>query len=191
MTELQQHQELCRDFAALLSYPDDRVGEQAVACVAHMKEVNSEAATSLERFLNFIETNEFSRIEEVFTGAFDLQALCHPYVGYQLCGESQQRTMFMIKLRELYRQYDFVSGNELPDHLAEVLRFLGSINDHDCRREIIVDGLLPAMEKITLGIEGDGHPYVSLLDALQRFLHETATPDTDLSLTDRQKECLS
>jgi nitrate reductase delta subunit len=191
MTELQQHQELCRDFAALLSYPGERVEEQAVACVAHMKEVNSEVATSLERFLNFIETNEFSRIEEAFTGAFDLQALCHPYVGYQLCGESQQRTMFMIKLRELYRQYDFVSGNELPDHLAEVLRFLGSINDHDCRREIIHDGLLPALEKITQGIESDNHPYMTLLDALQAFLDDTATSDTERLPIDRQKECLS
>ena len=191
MTELQQHQELCRDFAALLSYPDNHVKEQAAACVAHMKEVNSEAATSLESFLDFIETNEITRIEEAFTGTFDLQSLCHPYIGYQLCGESQQRTMFMLKLRELYQQYDFTSGNELPDHLAEVLRFVGSITDQDCRLEIIQDGILPALEKITQGIESDNHPYVTLLNALQSFLTETATPDTERLPDDRQKECLS
>ena len=191
MTELQQHQELCRDFAVLLSYPDDHVKEQAVACAAHMKEVNSEAATSLESFLDFIKTNDFSRIEEAFTGTFDLQSLCHPYVGYQLCGESQQRTMFMLKLRELYKQYDFISGNELPDHLAEVLRFVGSITDQDCRLEIIQDGILPALAKITQGIESDNHPYVALLNALQSFLTETVTPDTERLSVDRQKECLS
>ncbi len=191
MTELQQHQEICRDFAALLSYPDDHVKEQAAACAAHMKEVNSEAATSLESFLDFIVTNDFSRIEEAFTGTFDLQSLCHPYVGYQLCGESQQRTMFMLKLRELYKQYDFISGNELPDHLAEVLRFVGSITDQDCRLEIIRDGILPALAKITQGIESDNHPYVALLNALQSFLTETVTPDTERLPVDRQKECLS
>jgi nitrate reductase delta subunit len=191
MTELLQHQELCRDFAVLLSYPDSHVEEHAAACVAHMREINVEAVTSLEKFLNFIEESEFSRVEEAFTGAFDLQALCHPYVGYQLCGESQQRTMFMLKMREIYQQYGFVPGNELPDHLAEMLRFLGSINDQECRLEIIRDGLLPAMEKITLGLESGSHPYVTLLDALQSFLNETASPGTDRFLTDRQKECLS
>ena len=191
MTELQQHQELCRDFAVLLSYPDDHVKEQAAACVAHMKGVNSEVATSMESFLDFIETNEITRIEEAFTGTFDLQSLCHPYVGYQLCGESQQRTMFMLKLRELYKQHDFVSGNELPDHLAEVLRFVGSITDQDCRLEIIQDGILPALEKITQGIESDNHPYVALLNALQSFLTETAAPDIERLPDDRQKECLS
>ena len=191
MTELQRHQELCRDFAILLSYPDDHVKEQAAACAAHMQGVNSEAATSLQRFLDFIETNDFSRIEEAFTGTFDLQSLCHPYVGYQLCGESQQRTMFMIKLREIYNQYDFIPGNELPDHFAEVLRFVGSISDQDCRQEIIRDGILPALEKITQGIESDNHPYVALLNALQGFLTETATPDTERLPDDRQKECLS
>jgi nitrate reductase delta subunit len=97
----------------------------------------------------------------------------------------------MLKLRELYQQYDFTSGNELPDHLAEVLRFVGSIADQDCRLEIIQDGILPALEKITQGIEGDNHPYVTLLNALQSFLTETATPDTERLPDDRQKECLS
>ena len=191
MTELQQHQELCRDFAGLLSYPDDQVKEQAAACAAHMQELNPESTTALQSFLDFIETNEICRIEEAFTGAFDLQSLCHPYVGYQLCGESQQRTMFMLKLRELYQQYGFVAGNELPDHLAEVLRFVGSITDQDCRLEIIQDGILPALEKITQGVESDNHPYVALLNALQRFLIETTAPDTERLPEDRQKECLS
>jgi nitrate reductase delta subunit len=99
--------------------------------------------------------------------------------------------MFMIKLRELYQQYDFISGNELPDHLAEVMRFVGSITDQDCRMEIIRDGVLPALEKITQGVESEDHPYVALLNALQSFLRETAVPDTERQPEDRQKECLS
>ncbi len=125
MNELQQHQELCRDFAALLSYPGQGVVEEAAVCSEHLKQISPEASVPLESFIRFLEANDISRIEEAFTGTFDLQSLCHPYVGYQLCGESQQRTMFMIKLRELYQQYDFTPGNELPDHLTEVMRFLG------------------------------------------------------------------
>ena len=71
------------------------------------------------------------------------------------------------------------------------MRFIGSISDQDCRQEIIQDGLLPALAKITLGIESDNHPYMSLLIALQSFLAETATPETEQLTVDRQKECLS
>ena len=181
MTDLQQHQEICCQFSTLLSYPQQGVVAQAVACSAQMKAINPAASMSLDKFTDFLAANDISRIEEAFTGTFDLQSLCHPYVGYQLCGESQQRTMFMIKLKELYTQYEFVSGNELPDHLCEVLRFIGSINDQECRQELIQDGLLPALEKISRGIESEGHPYMALLTALQSFLNETET----------SKECLS
>ncbi len=191
MTELQQHQELCRQFATLLSYPGENVAAEAAACSADLKQISPEASVSLKSFISFLEINDTSQIEEAFTGTFDLQSLCHPYVGYQLCGESQQRTMFMIKLRELYQQYDFTPGNELPDHLTEVMRFLGSIADQDCRQEIILDGLLPALAKITQGIESENHPYVALLNALQSFLSETAPSDTERLPDDRQKECLS
>jgi nitrate reductase delta subunit len=181
MTELHQHQEICRQFSTLLSYPESNVVAQAVAFSAQLKEIDAEASAAMESFTSFLEANDISRIEEAFTGTFDLQSLCHPYIGYQLCGESQQRTMFMIKLQEIYKQYEFVSGNELPDHLTEVLRFIGSIDDQDCRQEIIQDGLLPALEKLTKGIESEGHPYMALLNALQSFLSETVTSEECLS----------
>ena len=189
MTELQQHQDLCRQFATLLSYPGQHIAEEAAACSADLHCISPEASDSLQGFLRFLEANNLNRIEEAFTGTFDLQSLCHPYVGYQLCGESQQRTMFMIKLRELYQNYDFISGNELPDHLTEVLRFIGSIADQECRLEIILDGLLPALAKMTQGIESNGHPYMALLKALQSFLTETAVPVGERLTIDRQKEC--
>ncbi len=177
MTALQQHQKLCCRFSTLLSYPEQSVVAQATACSTELKDCNAEAAVLLSGFTDFLAANELTRIEEAFTGTFDLQAHCHPYIGYQLCGESQQRTLFMIKLQELYKQHDFDSGNELPDHLTELLRFIGSISDQACRQEIIEDGLLPALEKITGGIESDGHPYMALLHALQHFLSETVTDE--------------
>jgi len=191
MIELQQHQDLCRQFATLLSYPSKSIISDATTCSADLKLVSPEASTSLESFLTFLETSDINRIEEAFTGTFDLQSLCHPYVGYQLCGESQQRTMFMLKLKDIYQEYGFVSGNELPDHLTEVMRFIGSISDQECRQEIIQDGLLPALAKITLGIESDGRPYVSILNALQSFLTDTASPVNERLPDERQKECLS
>ena len=191
MLELVAHQEICRQFAVLLSYPDDHVAEQTAACLAGMREICPEGAAFLESFQRFVEISDSCRVEEAFTGTFDLQSLCHPYVGYQLCGESQQRTMFMLKLKEIYHQFDFTQGHELPDHLSEVLRFIGSTTDQDCRRVIIQDGLLPALAKITQGIESDGHPYMAMLFALQSFLQETVEVNAAQQHAGRQKECLS
>ncbi len=191
MADLTTHKELCRNFAALFNYPNDQVIEQAKQCLLEMKQVNAQAVVPLAAFVAFAEANPLSRIEETFTAAFDLQPLCHPYIGYQLCGESQQRTLFMLKLRELYRQYDFEAGNELPDHLIEVLRFVGSIDDCTCRDELIDDGLLPALEKLTQGVENQGNPYLGLLFSVQSFLAAAASSEIEPMPTARQKECLS
>jgi len=191
MNELTTHKKLCCNFAALLQYPNENVSEHAKQCLLGLKEVDSKEVTPLESFTAFVESNQSSRIEEAFTAAFDLQPVCHPYIGYQLCGESQQRTMFMLKLRELYRQFDFEPGNELPDHIAEVLRFVGSINDCDCRDEIIRDGLLPALDKLTQGIENKGNPYLGLLFSLQNFLAGTTYSGFEQKSTEREKECSS
>jgi len=191
MLALTNHQQLCRQFAVLFTYPDQRVAEQAAACAEQLQGVSAEASSALTRFRDFLGTNDPSRIEEAFTGTFDLQALCHPYVGYQLCGENQQRTFFMLRLRELYRQYGFTPGSDLPDHFSEVLRFVGSIDDQDCRQEMINDGLLPALEKCTLGLEDDNRPYLELIRALQGFLAETALAEPGRPAIERAKESLS
>jgi len=186
------HQTLCQQFADLLSYPDSTTRETAAACAALLRELRSEVDEHLTAFVNFLEAQDAARLEEIFTATFDLQPACHPYVGYQLCGESQQRTMFLIKLQQLYNQHDFAAGSELPDHLSTMLRFIGTVTDRSCRQELISDGLLPALEKLLQGLDTTGeHPYVKLLRALQRFLAETVDTGTGLSVVPRPKEYCS
>jgi len=184
-------QTLCRHFADLLSYPDGATRPTAVACAALLYEIRPQAAEPLTGFVNFLDAHEAARVEEIFTATFDLQPACHPYVGYQLCGESQQRTMFLIKLQQLYKEYGFTAGTELPDHLSTMLRFIGTVADRNCRQELISDGLLPALEKLLQGLDTGEHPYVELLRALQGFLIETVDPGTESSADPRPKEYCS
>ena len=181
MTSLQAHQQICRKFSALLSYPDTEVQATAAACQQLLQQNRPEVAPQLQSFITALAVTDQARIEEIFTATFDLQPLCHPFVGYQLCGESQQRTMILMKLQEIYRQHDYSSGTELPDHLSEVLRFIASTNDQVCRDELINDGLLPALEKIIAAIENDDHPYKGLLKTLQSFLTESSADKGALS----------
>jgi nitrate reductase delta subunit len=191
MSAVATHQALCRHFADLLGYPDGATRPAAVACAALLCEVRPEAAEPLAGFVDFLDAHEAARVEEIFTATFDLQPACHPYVGYQLCGESQQRTMFLIKLQQLYKEYGFTAGTELPDHLSTMLRFIGTVADGNCRQELISDGLLPALEKLLQGLESGEHPYVELLRSLQSFLAGTIDTGSELSAMPRPKEYYS
>jgi len=182
---------ICRHFADLLSYPDGNTRQAAAACAELLRSCHPEAADPLIGFVNFLDAQPTARVEELFTATFDLQPACHPYVGYQLCGESQQRTMFLIKLQQLYNQYGFTAGCELPDHFGTMLRFIGTMADRDCREELVSDGLLPALGKMLQGQDEGVHPYVELLKALRSFLTGTVDDAAKPSSVTRSKECCS
>jgi nitrate reductase delta subunit len=181
--------DLCLCFSRLLSYPNAQLKPLAADCYRQLQQTDPDAAVIFAAFINFLEQWELPRIEELYTSAFDLQALSFPYVGYQLCGESQARTLFLMKLQEIYKQHDFSSEGELPDHLSVMLRFIGTVADPQGNREIIDDALLPALEKIIEGIENQQHPYRQLLMALQAYLTNlVATVAMELPENTRQKE---
>jgi len=189
MLDLSTHQELCRQFAGALAYPTE--GQQALlaSLATSLQPLASEPAARMEKFSAFHSGQTPARIEEVYTSCFDLQPSCHPYVGYQLCGESQARILFLMKLKDIYRQHGFADESELPDHLVTMLRFLGSIDDQSCRNEIITDGLRPALEKLVSGFDGEDQPYLDLLLALQDFLNlPLADASCDIP-AGREKEC--
>jgi nitrate reductase delta subunit len=161
--------QVCGRFAILLSYPGENLVKEARSCAALLGDSHP-AFASVERFATYAERAKPSRMEEIYTATFDLQPLCYPYVGYQLFGEGQQRTLFLIQLQAFYRRHGFTAGPELPDHLAEILRFLAGCRDDELSGEMIIDGLLPALDKLLSGFDPADHPYRELLSALQAFL---------------------
>jgi len=179
MLTLSNQQELCRRFAELLSYPDAHVRQTATTCAKLLRDYDSAATEPMTRFAAFLAGQEPARLEELFTATFDLQPVCHPYVGFLLCGESQQRTLFLIRLSQLYQQHGFEPGSELPDHLATLLRFVGTVDDRECCLELIRDGLLPALDKLAGGLTAEP-PYLALLEALQIFLTESVEAGPEL-----------
>lgn len=107
----------------------------------------------LHGFRAFVEETPPGRLEEIYTGTFDLDAACYPYVGYHLFGESYKRSLFMQQLKERYQAQGFMVEHELPDHLAVLLRFLATGDDPDLVHIIIQEALLPALEQMIKGEE--------------------------------------
>lgn len=171
MTSSQIDQQLFQQFARLFCYPDAETEQRVTNCYELLAHQHPATAEQLHSFKVFVEASAPARLEETFTATFELQPLCHPYVAWQLCGESQQRTLLLMKLNELYRQHDFPAGNELPDHLSEILRFIGTSGDIQCHAELVVDALIPTLNKMIGAIEKEDHPYRSLLVALHSWLY--------------------
>jgi nitrate reductase molybdenum cofactor assembly chaperone NarJ/NarW len=172
---------ICQLFAELLDYPTGDPAETARQCADLLKGSQAGAVLYLDRFRATALDCGISRLEEAYASMFDLQPSCCPYLGHQLCGESHRRSLLMVKLRELYREYGYTPGEELPDHLGEVLRFLAVLEDERLRLELTTDGLLPALEKMVQSLADSANPYGEIIKGLRVFLiGETAAGFPDV-----------
>ena len=168
-------------FAALLEYPASRIHEQIQNCLEHLQNADPEATKTLEKFADAMEQHSLQRTQELYTTTFDMQPVCYPYVGYHLFGESYKRGAFMAQLNEAYHACSYSAGQELPDHLSVILRYLGlnPNNRHgDFGQVLITDGVIPALEKMLKVFDaGSENPYAGLLSALHLFLVHTLEKD--------------
>ena len=165
-------------FADLLEYPTLATTLKAGHCYSRLQGVMPDAASVLERFYTEIEKQTPQKLEELYTITFDMQPVCYPYVGYQLFGESYKRGAFMAQLNEAYHGVKYSAGDELPDHISVILRFLAldvSIRQGEFCQSLLNEGLIPALEKMTkLFATQSENPYAGLLSALYLFLVHTS-----------------
>ncbi len=136
-------------FAELLEYPRPGLAERARECRALIALESAEAATLLGQFGAFAERTPHSTLEEIFTATFDLNATCHPYVGYHMFGEAYKRSALLLELQNRYRERGFDPGVELPDHISVLLRFMALDPDSDATREIAQEALIQTLEPMT------------------------------------------
>jgi nitrate reductase delta subunit len=92
--------DLYRSFADLLEYPTPDLAGKVQACCLQLTDSEPPAAELMQGFLCSVEQTPLARLEEIFSATFDLQAVCYPYVGYHLFGDSYKRAQFMARLNE-------------------------------------------------------------------------------------------
>ena len=165
-------------FAELLEYPRPGVAQTARECRTLIASESAEAAALLGEFAAFAERTPHNTVEEIFTATFDLNATCHPYVGYHMFGEAYKRSALMLELQDRFREHGFDPGVELPDHIAVLLRFMALCPDTELTNEIARDALVPTLEPMTAAPEaepveeGEEAPEVfDMGDDYRRVLH--------------------
>ena len=66
-----------------------------------------------------------------YSGFFDLNSICHPYIGYQLFGENYKRSVFMVELKKSYRAEEFEEPAKARPVVHRVLRFAAHSSSED------------------------------------------------------------
>ncbi len=160
-------------FADILAYPGPRLPEAVAECAALLEKANGEAARALGEFRAFVGATPMSRIEEIYTGVFDLAPACSPHLGHHLFGEDFRRSLFMVRLQGHYRERGFAAGPELPDHLAVVLRFLDGAPEGEVEQELVELCVAPALKTMIERPGGESNPYRAVLSALLLVIGRT------------------
>jgi nitrate reductase molybdenum cofactor assembly chaperone NarJ/NarW len=161
-----------RSFASVLDYPGLETSEQSQRCASELDAVLPSGAELLRKFQESHRKSGTARLQEIYTGSFDMQPDCALNLSYHLFGEDQRRGLFLAKLKELYEQAGFHPGNELPDHLCLMLRYLATDTAPAAKEDLIENCLLPAVSKIRRGLDEALNPYGYVLDALLLWLKQ-------------------
>jgi len=157
-------------FARLFEYPSPEIPGIAGELLKLLARTDPSAATKFAEFEAFVRKTPLPELEELYTHTFDLHVVCHPYVGYQLFGDSYKRGALLAALRERYVRHGFREGGELPDHVSVVLRFLAACTEEETAVPIVEEALVPALVKMTDSLENGSNPYASLIEALLSHL---------------------
>lgn len=160
--------------ADLLDYP---VADWQSRCDECKELLTAESKSFVSQFSLFASETEklsLSELQELYTRTFDLSPVCALDIGYHLFGENYKRGVFLANLRETEAPFDLGQEHQLPDYLPVLLRLLTKLDDEELRSALIVDCMIPALEKMlkTLG-EGE-NPYRHLIAAVNTKLKSEA-----------------
>lgn len=146
--------------ASLLEYPGPGFDAHLAA-----------AAPAAPGFVRQMHTLSAEEREELFSATFDINPSCVPYAGIHLFGEENfKRGEFMAALFARYEETGFAPNGDLPDHLANLLRFAARANDAE-RRELAEFCLLGPLQKMTASLDRT-NPYHSLLESVRAALED-------------------
>jgi nitrate reductase delta subunit len=162
------------NLADLLDYP---VADWQSRCDECKELLTAERESLVRQFSLFASETQrlsLSELQELYTRTFDLSPVCALDIGYHLFGENYKRGVFLANLRETEAPFDLGQEHQLPDYLPVLLRLLTKLDDEELRSALIVDCMIPALEKMlkTLG-EGE-NPYRHLIAAVNTKLKSEA-----------------
>jgi nitrate reductase assembly molybdenum cofactor insertion protein NarJ len=144
----------------------DLLSGRYVVAAAHIDAFARALPTEGEPF----DPDALDEVQEIFTRSFDVQSITTLSVGYVMFGDDYKRGEMLVNLNRELRDAGIDPGNELPDHLPNVLRLIARWEDEELREEFVREILHPALERM---IEEFGHRRVEQRNELYRKHYKT------------------
>lgn len=165
---------LCGDLGRLLEYPVQDYHSSVLALAEQVLPLSGESADLLKLFFSRMKRMNLEQCQEYYVQTFDLMPQCALYLSVHLFGEeSFKRAELMAGLKKVYVERGQHQMEELPDHLAIVLRQSLSFDDHEWS-ELVHMCILPALPIMIKKLENNANPYALILKAVKELLMERA-----------------
>jgi len=168
-TELTADQRLLISLSGLLEYPGPTYPEAVQIAEASLKETYPDVLPLFEPFSTVIQKLSMVDIEEAYTRSFDFSKTCALAVGWHLYGEDYKRGDFLVKCRDLLRQFGIPETGELPDHLMYLLVLLSRM-ENSMAEAFGAQYIAPAVSKIVDGLSQKNSPYEAVLKTISQLM---------------------
>ena len=120
-------------FSTLLVYPSKEIKSDIDTISYVLYEDNLLSKTEinkLEIFINYIRKTDLLLLQEKYVSVFDRQKKFSLYLFEHIHGDSRERGMAMVDLKNLYKasNFDIAVSEELPDYIPVFLEYLSLIS---------------------------------------------------------------
>lgn len=151
--------------SVLLQYPEpEAVAEVRSIGMDEIGPVSGPQREALARFLDWYRPQGLDALRQSYVDNFDFDRLHSLHLTYQLHGDSRQRGLALLKIKNTYRDAGLdPDGNELPDYLPLMLEFAVMSPDGAG----LLDRHRESIELIRGGLDRKDSPWTALFDVIR------------------------
>ncbi len=136
--------------AGIFDYPEAGFGDKIPPLLEMVGNLYPGAKEEMDRFVKAlgegpIEGERLDAIQELYTRTFDIQPITTLDVGFVLFGDDYKRGEILSNLNKEHLACGNPCGNELADHLPNLLRLIALKGKDDFVRELVDMILAPAL----------------------------------------------
>lgn len=142
--------------AALFNYPNERYIDQC-------------RLAGLDDVADKLAPLGATGIQELFTATFDWNPSTSLDLSWHLYGEQYARGEFLVRVRQLLREYGVSESAELPDHITHILALLGRM-EPDAAAGFTKDYAAPAIAKLLAALDQSGSVFAPVMSAVREAL---------------------
>ncbi len=127
--------------ADVFVYPDESYPQIVAKAHRALGEVHQGAAEAMAEFVARLPWGDAAEpllvMEEVYTRSFDVQAITTLDTGYIMFGDDYKRGELLVNLSREHRELGIDCGNELGDHLPNLLRLIAAHEDRALVEDLV------------------------------------------------------